>query len=302
MIRRSLILTTLVSLFSLNSFSSFSLEIGAGFHIGNLGFTHERTSDQTGFDGSNYPWGLSLYGTQPIADNFILNSGFYMDPILRNTVYTIFTYRERFFSIGVGPFFGPFNSKTSLLKSGISTSVRIELPGVAFLSFRADSSIGGRLTQDGDYIQERSDASIGYYVRNAICSLNLLTRKYTQKTTSGEVIDSTIEYSFKTDIFQKNIPYKVLLTFGYRKTSKTFIENNASVSHTLGSILVNTRIDVELTTFLKFIVDLENSIYTFGQDELLGISNPGPGGYLFNLNAGFSIDVDKLSNRLAGGT
>ncbi|TFG63286.1 MAG: hypothetical protein E4H36_05975, partial [Spirochaetales bacterium] len=159
-----------------------ALELGTDFHMGNLDFTSARTSDITTFDGLSFPWGISLYLNQSVSDVLVLNAGYSMDPVLRNSMYTIFTYRYDFLSLSVGPFFGLFNSASTLLKSGISAAVRIDFPGIIFLSFRTDSSIGGRIVETGDYIQEQNDVALGFYVRNVICSFNLLTKKYTEMT------------------------------------------------------------------------------------------------------------------------
>ena len=275
----------------------FTLDIGTSFHIGNLNFEKTRVSDDTGFTGTTFPWGIDAFINQNISDDLHLHTGFFMDPILHNISYTLFTYRQDFFSIGVGPFFGIFNSRATVLKAGISTAVRLELPGILYLSFRADSSIGGRLVQDGDYIQERSDVSFGYYIRNAICSLNLLTKRYTMKTSAGESIDLLTEYSFKTDIFQKNVPYKVLISFAFQKLSKLFVESGSTIDHSLGSLVIGINVDVFLNDYLALVFVLDSSVYSFGMGTLTGISNPGPGGYLFRASTGFTLDIDNIPRK-----
>lgn len=289
------ILYILILLLLFLSFKLYSIDVGAVFRIGNLAFQPNRAITTTTFSGENLLYGISLYASSPITDTFSFESGFYNDSILRNISYTIFNYREKFISIGVGPFFGFFNAASTILKSGISTGVKLELPGIAFINFRSDSTIGGRLIESGDYIQERNDMGIGFYVYNAISSINLSSKKFTQKSSDTlETVDSLIEYSFKTELFQKNIPYRITIAFAYETLSKLFIEAAATTTHTLDSIMLNTQVDVNITDNIQFSTNLESSIYTFGQDELLGISNPGPGGYLFRLNTGIKVNLDKF--------
>ncbi|MCD6122324.1 MAG: hypothetical protein J7K04_10855 [Spirochaetales bacterium] len=291
--RKKLYISVLILLFL--SFRLYSIDVGAVFRVGNLAFQPNRSIDTTTYSGDNLLYGVSLYASSPITDTFSFESGFYNDSILRNISYTIFNYREKFISIGVGPFFGFFNAASTILKSGISTGVKLELPGVAFINFRSDSTIGGRLIETGDYIQEKNDIGIGFYVYNAISSVNLSSKKFTQKSSDTlETVDSLIEYSFKTIIFQKNIPYRITIAFAYETLSKLFIEASATTTHTLDSIMLNTEFDINITDYMQFSTNLESSIYTFGQDELLGISNPGPGGYLFRLNTGIKMNVDKF--------
>jgi hypothetical protein len=44
------------------------------------------------------------------------------------------------------------------------------------------------------------------------------------------------------------------------------------------------------------LLNLESSILTFGQDDLAGSLNPGPGGYLFKAYAGFSLNLENLKS------
>ncbi len=292
--KRNTLLFTLL-LFFLLSFSLYSLDVGINFRIGNLAFRNDRTANDTTFNGTNYFYGLSLFTTASISDNFSFESGFFNDAILKNISYTIFNYRQKFITIGVGPFFGFFNSTSTILKSGISTSILLELPGIVFLRFRSDSTIGGRLIEIGDYIQERNNISAGYYVKNAICSLNLSSKKYIQKASSTiETVDSLTEYSFKTEVFQKNMPYTIDIAFAYQTLKKEFITSTTTTKHTLNSIILKTKLKFFIEEYLTLYTDLESSIYTFGEDALLGISNPGPGGYLFRLNTGVTLNLDKI--------
>jgi hypothetical protein len=271
-----------------------ALEIGGLFQTGNLGFAADRLKTDTTFTGSDYFYGGSLFLKHQFADNLSLEGGFTRDLILRNLVYSMLSYRVQYISLGVGPFFGTFNDLHTVLKSGITTSVRLELPGVIFAQLRSDNSMAGRLVETGDYIQEGNDITLGFYVTNAICSLGLITKKFTQKQEAAEVVDSLSEYYFQVDIFQKNLPFRLVFTFSYQSLGKAFYDGTSNPVHTLNSIVLGTEADINLSGFLALVLNLDSSIYSFGQDELLGISNPGPGGFLFRASAGFRLDLSKL--------
>ena len=289
--RKTLILIVLLFLFVL-TFGG-ALEISTEFHIGNLALERSRTSADTTYTGMYFPWGINVGIKHPINNQIGISASWIMDPILRNTLYTQFTFRESFINIAVGPFFGVFNSSSSILKSGINAVIQVEYPGIVFFRFRADSTIGGRLIETGDYLQERNDIVFGFYVPNAICSLGLTTKKYTEKVAAGETVDQLTEYFFDTEIFQKNVPYKVNVRFAYHRLTKTFLEAATTV-HGLGSLVVAFRVDVDVTKYLTIFARLDSSIYTFGTDALLGITNPGPGGYLFNTGIGCRLDLSNL--------
>ncbi len=276
-----------------------ALEITTELYMGNLAFEDDRTETETDLP-NTYPWGVSVYGTQQVSPELDINLSFIMDPTLRYISYTTLEYVQPFFSISVGPFFGLFNSRNTILKPGISTSVRAEFPGVAFVEFRADSSIGGRLVQTGDYIQERSDVSLGFYVRNAICSVNLLTKGYTYRTATDEIVDNYLEYSFETDIFQKSVPYRILLSFAYQERSKTFINIDDSTDttiHRLSSIVLGTKVEVNLADWMLLQLNLDSSVFSFGSigEGLLELPTTGIEQYRFNATVGVKVLVDRLT-------
>lgn len=276
--------------------AAFPFELGATFRLENMSFDRERPVTDDAFSGMDLHWGGSLYGVQPLSGNLFLETGLVSDTILRNYSYTLLSYREHFVTLSMGPFFGLFNSADTILKSGISTTLRLFYPGIGFLQLRSDSTLGGRLVEAGDYVQELSEVSLGYYIPNAICSVGLLQKKFTQKKASAEVVDAMMDYAFRVDIFQKNVPYKVQLSFAYQTLYRRFIAAKVT-DHTLSSIILGTRVDWSIGDCLSLLFDLQSSIYTFGQDELLGVSNPGPGGYLFRLVTGVQLDFARLPGR-----
>ena len=282
-----------VLFFAAASVTAFGFDVGALFNIGNLAFAANRAATDTTFSGTQYPWGVTVYGREQINDSLSVDTSFAMDPILRNVMDTTVTYSGNYFSVSAGPTLGLFNSTSQPLNPGISASVRVGLPGVVFLSYRGDSTLGSGLVSVGDYTQGRSDISLGYYVPNAICSANIRTSRYVEKTATGSTVDDLTQYLFSTDIFQKNIPYRVLLSFGYQQLSKTFNDGSTTTVDALGSLIIETKVEVHLTDSLMFIGDLNSAVYTFGQQALVGISNPGPNGYLFQLQTGLQLTLGQ---------
>ena len=242
-------------------------------------------------------WGGTVYAAQPLSESLTLEGGLSGDDILRYTLYSRFTFRLQPLSVSVGPFAGLFNSTEMPVKPGLSASLRLMVPGIGYAELGADTSLGGDLTTTGDYLQERLSAALGFYIPNAICSLVYERRQYTAKTAAGEVADSLTEYGFQTEIFQKNVPLQLLLAFSWQSLSRVFDEAPTPAEHTLSSIVIGTRVDWTLTRYLTLLLDLQSSVYTFGQDDLLGLSNPGPGGYLFRLYTGVRFDFANLPAR-----
>jgi hypothetical protein len=280
-------------LFFIGTMFLFSLEFGADFRIGNYAFSHDRVSTDLSFPGDFFDWGLSLYGTQQISDNFRIDFGFFSDQILRNISYTTISYVEGIMSIGIGPFFGYFNPNLEpILKPGISANVKFDFPGLLFVGLRADSTLNTRLIQDYDYIQERTGVNVGFYVPNAICTLSVENKKFTQFISGNDVVDSLLEFAFNSEIYKKNTPYKINVGFAYDILSKTFLAGTAATKQTLGSIVLKTAIEFNITEAVFFTFDLDTSIYTYGYDTLLAITPPL---FVFSGHTGIKINIDRFT-------
>jgi hypothetical protein len=280
-----------VSLFTLAGISTASaLDLGIETWAGNMGFRTDRTSADLSLPASDYFWGVSVVGFQPIMDAVTLETGFYSDPVLRNTTSAIFTYRSKFLSVGIGPIFGIFNDFGTPVKSGLSAAVRLEYPGVLFVSLRADSSIGGSLVQVGDYAQEYTDIAVGAYFPNVICTLGLRTRSFEQKAASQNVTDSVTAYTFTTELYKKNVPYRLRLWLGYQDISRSYAAASTTIS-TLGSVILGTQVEVALAGSLALKAGVEGNVYSFGLNSLL--PSGGDSAFLFRSYAGVKLNLDS---------
>lgn len=279
-----------------------SLEIGVSFDVGNLGFKPDRVSTDTGYSGTDILWGGSIRFAQTLSENVTMEGGLYRDSVLRNSVEVLFYYNLDYLSIGLGTFNGLFNTTGTVLKPGIFTSMQIGVPGLIFVRLGTSSSLGGQLIEIGDYLQERSDVSLGFYVHNAICSLNLQSKRFIEKQAAAlEVTDSLVAYSFETDIYQKNLPYHLILRFTYQSLAKKYNDGSGTPPiHTLSSLILGTELDIDVSRSLSILLNLESSLYTFGQDDLSGVSVPITSGYLFRAYSGFTLDLGKLKEKGPG--
>ncbi len=269
-----------------------ALEVTATYRVENLAFMSDREATDTSFSGSEFPMGFSLGITETTRQDLSLQAVYMYDEVLRNILTGLVTYHGNMFSFGVGPFMGFLNTDQPWPKVGVASFFKVEWPGTAFVQIWLDNSTADRLSDEGDYLQERNNFSVGFYVPNAICSLNLLNRRFAEQTDTAEVTDTLTEYSFVADIYHKNVPFKIVLTFGLQRMSREWEESAGTTTQTLYSLIVGTRFDMHLSESVAMMIDLDSSIYTFGEDDLLGISNPGT--YLFRAVAGVTVDVSRL--------
>jgi hypothetical protein len=270
-----------------------ALEVTATYRIENLAFKSDREATDTSFSGNEFPMGFSLGITDTTRQDLSLQAVYMYDEVLRNILTGLVTYHGNMFSFGVGPFMGFLNTDQPWPKVGVASFFKVEWPGAAFVQLWLDNSTANRLSDEGDYLQERNNFSIGFYVPHAICSLNLLNRRFAEQTDTAEVTDTLTEYSFVADIYHKNVPFKTVLTFGLQRMSREWEEAaGTTTTQTLYSLILGMRFDMHLSDSVAMMIDLDSSIYTFGEDDLLGISNPGT--YLFRAVAGVTVDVSRL--------
>jgi hypothetical protein len=268
--------------------SAGAFDLGIETWVGNLGFRTDRAVSDTSLPGADYFWGVSVYGSQPVTDTVSMETGFFSDPVLRNTERTIFTYNAKFLSVGIGPIFGLFNDLGTPVKSGLSATVRLEYPGVVFLALRSDASIGGSLVQVGDYAQELTDITLGIFFPNAICSLSMNTRSFEQKAASQDVTDSLTEYAFTTELYKKNVPYRLRLWLAFQDMSRSFVSASTTTA-TLDSLILGTQVEVTLAGPIVIRAGVEGNIYSFGQGSLVG----GDSTFLFRTFAGVKMNLDS---------
>lgn len=280
--------TTAIILLLVLSLPLAAFEIGAYYNVSNLDYRNNRTSSATGLPGTEYPMGVRVTGRDELSEGLALDLTYDYDSILRSIAYTRLSYIDDYFAITFGPFFGVLNSTGNFVQSGISTTVELFLPGIAFARLRSDNSLSGRLIVAGDYIQEQSELAIGFYAPNVIPTVYVNSKRYTSKTDAGENVDTLNEYGVRTDIFQKAIPYRVNLNFAYQTAGRQFIET-ATTTQTYGSVVLGIRLDLTLFEFLTFTADLDSSIYTFGLEDLVG--EVSADSFLFRLSTGLSIDT-----------
>ncbi len=259
--------------------------LGSG---GNLLFARDRAAGATDFPVNGFFYAGRISASQAVNDQLGLQLSFVRDPILQNIATTELIYRADFFTIGVGPFFGMFNSRAALIQTGIQSSVRLDLGGFAYVSFASANSIGGRLVDTGDYIQEASEARLGFYTPNALPSLFLTGERYTEQSDSGEVSRARTRYGLQVDLFQKNTPYTIVMTLGYQDLTNTY-PGSPRITHRLNSLMVGIRLNLSLIPGFTYILDLDSSLYSFGGEQLAGLTIAES--YLFRLQTGIRFSA-----------
>ncbi len=290
--RPSSVLAALIALLMIPAASLGALEVGTSFQLGNIGFTPDRASTDLSYSGLNLFWGGSLYLSHDISDSFSIETGFSRDPILRNDAYALLHYTTDYLTLGVGAFLGLFNTDAPLLKSGLTITARLGIPGVLFVSARTDTSLGGQVQLAGDYVVEATELSIGFYVKNAIFSVDITSRDFTLSLGAAQVVDDLTRYGINVTIFRKNAPMRILLSTSYQTVSKEFMDGVTNPAAVLNSVILGAGLDVQLFMRFSLYADFRTAVYSWGTGLLVTTPGLGYETFLWEGSAGFRINLD----------
>lgn len=271
-----------------------ALDLKAEVLFGNTGFVWAGDTPVPGtdpFPSNNWLYGLRISISELIGDDIRLETTYETDPVLRHILRSVIAYQAGLVKISAGPIMGLFNTPETPLKAGISTSLRVDAPGLAFVSIRADSSLGAGLYSEGEYAQELGELSAGWYVRNAICAVTILTRTMYARTDTGDILgDSSKRYEFSVDTFRKGSPYRLFLAMGYEEFRRSY--PGLTEPDRLGSIFLGGRLNAELGPTLTLVAGLESAVYSFGLDGLTG-QGPEPSAFLFKSSLGIRYRLES---------
>lgn len=270
-----------------------ALDIDAGAFFGNLGFPW---AGETPLPATPYPADQWLYGgtvafSQEFGDGLALHAEYRTDTVLHHIVSGMLTYKTGFASISAGPMLGTLNTAQTPLKAGIGIGFRLEAPGLVFFSAQADSSMGAGLVSVGDYSQERSELSAGWYVYNAICTVSMQSRRYTRILDSGDaLVDASTAYTFSVDVNRKGAPYRVLVDLGYQDWTRTY---PGTAVDGLGALVLGAQLSADVSPALTLVFGLDSGVYMFGTDALLGYG-PAATSFMFSATAGCVIHLGAM--------
>lgn len=268
--------------------AAFGLDVSTNISMGNLSFDAEADAPvgAAGFE-ELWTYGGTLSASEKIGDNISFSAGFERDAVLRNLIFTRVGFDAGFAKLSVGPFFGPFNAEGSVLTSGISTYLRLELPGVVFGSFRSDSTIGAGLAAPGDYVQEKSEVLVGFWVPNILIAARLASQSFTYRQSAAlTTVDERTRYEFVADTFKKNVPYTIRLNLGYENLKRSYVGGASSVSDELGAAIVGMQIAAQISDAVRVSVGAEGALYAWGIGDL---GSPGTDAALFTVQAGLTL-------------
>jgi hypothetical protein len=273
--------------------AALAIEFGLEGGTSNLQFPWTPVSPITKntFPASNFFVGGQAWMIAPLGEDASIKVSLQRDQVTRNCAIGIVQFERGIARISVGPLFGFLNTDAVPFSMGLSASVRLQWPGVAYISMRSDGGTAISVLQTADP-QAMTELAAGVYVPHAIVSGLISAKRFNEVDSSGGLVtDSLTRYAMTIDIFKKNVPYTALLSLGFERRAKHY--ETADVTDSLGAVVLGLYSTVQLNRAFKLLLDTSTGAYVFGLDELKG-RGPSNSSFLFSAFAGASVDVTEL--------
>jgi hypothetical protein len=270
---------------------SVPIDLEAEVSGGNQSFGSNRASTSTALTTGSYGFGGSAALGVGISDNLTFVTQYERSAVFGNLTRFTFRHRDQFVSVGAGASFGVANSAAVLLKPAVYTSIRFDLPGLLYARFTTERTLRTDPKKAGDYVMDSLGLATGFYLPNAIFTLRYHSDSREKREASGSVLDIETDYFADIDVFAKNVPYRVLLSFGYRDVTRSYVTTSVS-RHTTGFLILGTHLFFDLSDNLAYRVGVDSSVYTFGRNALIGeFANDT---YVFRASTGVSYSFGSF--------
>jgi hypothetical protein len=291
MLRRGLAALTLAAAAQA---AAFALEFGLDAQAGNLQipWTQQVPMTASTFPTDNYFYGGEAWLNASLGDDASIRVVYDRDPVLRNMLIATVEFERGIAKISAGPLFGFLNSDSSSFSAGLSASVRLQWPGVAYVSMRSDGGTAISIFQANADPQAQTELAAGFYVPNAIISGLVSAKRFNELDSSGELVTDTLtRYAMTIDVFKKNVPYTALFSLGYEQRSKSYAA--AAATDSVGAIMLGVDATAQIDKGFTLKGGISTGAYVFGLDALQARS-PSNSAFLFSANLGVSIDAAQL--------
>ncbi len=283
LINRKYPLFIIIMLF--NSVSLFSLDLNVDFNLGNLGFTNERSESTIGVI-----WGTKVSLNHQISENFLLSGGIIIDEIYGNKIDSNIAFTSKYINIGIGPSLAAINNSQIQIKPALNGYFTVKKDGLIFFTSKIYSTFGNLSDRINDYSQLETTLEIGFYIPNALCRFTINSKQFSLFVhDSSSIVEKTSDiysiYRLEADIHKKNMPFHLIISFGYRDLQRIFPINDTKEKAGIGSAFIGVKTKFTIRKKIELTFGIDSGLYNFSlSDEIAPSDLPV---FLFNSFASF---------------
>lgn len=263
----------------------FALDLTFIGGTGNFSFDSSLTAPIGGindFKGKFYPLATITVADQ-ITDTFGYTATAGRDPLLRNTISSEMTIDGGFIKLSVGPLFSVFNSWSSYIRPGVTTSLGLQFAGYFFINLRGGATFGSSM--ENTYALETSRIALGFWLPNLVGTISFTTKKFSEFKTSL-IQDELLRISYRTDIYAKNSPYTVSIDMGYQALKRSYTGVGEDL---MRQVFLGIETNIDITGKITLIAGAEIPVFAWGKVPLMRAKKS----WYFEAFAGITWKIQK---------
>ncbi len=266
-------------------------ELTLGFTLGNQEFAVDRSPANAELESDLYQAGFELSGVTSLPYQLGLLYGIERDLRLRTLGYVGLRYSDDRVFFSVMPIVGLLNSSGRPVSPGVQSSLGFYVLDRAEVEFSLMRPFLTNLSDEGDNNQSMDSIRGAIFFDGYLLGAEWLRTIYRERETAFLRASQVQEYAVYTEIFQKNVPYRVTLRLAYQDRLVKFEDTGVKVQ--TGSIVFGPSILMQHSPGLSSTIGINAALFTLGREELAGESISDE--FMYTMNLGLVIDLTRLS-------
>lgn len=288
--KRAVAIIASALLFS-TSLSAQATELTLGFTLGNQEFGVDREPDSLDLETDRYLAGFELSGVSSLPYELGLLYGIERDLQLRTLGYVGLGYRDDRVFFSVMPTMGLLNSSGLPVAPGVKSSIGFYVFDRGEVEFSLMRPFLTSLSDEGDNNQSYDSVRGAVFFDGYLLGAEWFRSIYREREAAFLRVSLMQEYALYTEIFQKNIPYRVTLRVAYQDRILEFQDSGVKVQ--TGSLVFGPSLMMLHRPGLSSSIGLNAAIFTFGRSDLAGESIGDT--FIYTMNLGLVLDLSRLT-------
>ncbi|MDR2312985.1 MAG: hypothetical protein LBE02_00435 [Spirochaetaceae bacterium] len=270
-----------------------ALDFSAVAGAGNLSFDRESRAPMGAKEFSGHPYPLGRIGISgDFSDLFGFSVFFQRDPVLGNILEGILQLDTGYLSFSLGPLFSISNTRGTIFSPGITTGMRLGIPGIIFIEVKGMGNLGS-FSEEGDYAIESSSAALGFWLPHLVNTLSVSVKKFgLLREMDLFTGDQVWRFCYRGEIYAKNVPYTIFIDMGYQTLTRSYTDQGLETSDHIRSIFLGFEASVKVRPLFALVFGAEIPLYTWGKEPLVRSSGAwfiqGFAGFVWSFEANSS--------------
>jgi hypothetical protein len=235
----------------------------------------------------NYPYGFGDFHLKGEAsDKIDFDIHISRDNILQNTASGKIKTTSDYFNVEFGLFAG-MTDDFEKPEAGITGSLQLAYPGIAFLFAAGSSSLGARYDFLSNNTRITYEIKAGLWLPGIIPSFSINTKSYSNDVENyGVIRDELTRMQVSVDFFAKNFPIILTVDAGYETLTRLY--GDSDITDELNAMFAGGTLKMQLSKSLRLIAGFEIPI-TYSAEKPM--QDPDDRFKLYKFHGGITINT-----------